>query len=679
MIFSYNLLQTFFTRKLPKSDKLAELLTLHSFEVSEVKKVKSDYVLDIDVLPNRAGDCLSHFGVARECAALLNSKFQIPSSKQIPNSKLQTKDFVSVDVRSPHCLRYTARVITDVNVGPSPKWLRDYLEVCGLNSINNIVDVANFVMLETGQPLHAFDLEKLEEKKIIVRSAKEGEAITALDNQNFDLTPQILVIADAQKPIAIAGIKGGKAPEIDDETKTIVLESANFNPATIRKGSRILGLKTDASLRFEHGVDQNLTVLAINRAASLIQKAAGGSVVQDLIDFYPKKVYPKKIKLDLNYVNKLLGVKISSREVKNILTRLGFKVIGVRNPLTAQVPTFRLDVVIPEDIIEEIGRIYGYDKVPSILPVASLVPPQRNDDVFWENALKKILKESGFTEVYNYSFQKDPSTRSTSSGQAGSGQASVGVGNPTSQEDRYLRSSLIPNLLKNIEKNIKTFGQIIIFELGKIYQDKTEKKMLAGVTAGPDFYQLKGVVDLLLEKLGIAKAWYDDYQATPAAEGEPRPLGRDDSPASLWHPKKSAEIKVGNIEVGFLGELLGELKLAAFDLDFEKLKTLAQEDQAYKPVSKYPAAIRDLAVLVPPLTKVEEVLNVIESAGGSFVEDVGLFDIYEGEGIADGQKNFAFHIIYQAQDRTLTSIEVYKIHQNIIKALEENLTWQVRK
>jgi len=669
MIFSYNWLQSFFSRKLPKPDKLAELLTLHSFEVSEVKKFKSDHVLDIDVLPNRAGDCFSHIGITREIAAITNyvPAGHLPKGDKLPkNNKNNAKDFISVDIKSQsYCPRYTARVIGDIKVGPSPKWLKDRLEVCGLNSINNIVDIANYVMLETGQPLHAFDYEKLDGKKIIVRFAKEGEKITALDGQKFDLNPKILVIADGQKSVAIAGIKGGKEPEIDEKTKTIVLESANFNPTIIRKGSRELGLKTDASLRFEHGVDPNLTESAINRAAYLIQKTALGKAFQGLVDFYPQKVYPKRIKLDLNYAESLLGVKIPEREVKNILTRLGFKVIGIKNPLSVEAPTFRLDISIPEDLVEEIGRIYGYDKISSVFPTASLVPPKRNDDTLWENQLKDILKEAGFTETYNYSFQKE--------------HGSVEVENPTSQEFKYLRPSLIPNLLKNIEKNIKSFDQIKIFEVGKIFTDKTEKIMLTGVAAGYDFYQLKGVVDLLFNKLGIAKVWYDDYQATPAAEGEPRPFGREDSPQSLWNEKKSAEIKVGNVEVGFLGELKNEPKLVAFDLDFEKLKTLAVEDQEYRPISKYPATVRDLAVLVPPTVKVEEVLNVIEVAGGSLVIDVDLFDIYEGEGIPDGQKNLAFHIIYQAQDRTLTSIEVYKIHQNIIKALEENPTWQVRK
>ncbi|MDO8601309.1 MAG: phenylalanine--tRNA ligase subunit beta, partial [bacterium] len=459
---------------------------------------KSDYVLDIDVLPNRAGDCFSHIGIAREIAAIANYKIQDTRYKLLEDKKNNAKDFISVDIKSQsYCPRYTARVIGDIKVGPSPKWLKDRLEACGLNSINNIVDVANYVMLETGQPLHAFDYEKLADKKIVVRFAKEEEKITTLDGQKFDLNPKILVIADGQKPVAIAGIKGGKEPEIDEKTKTIVLESANFNSTIVRRGSRELNLRTDASLRFEHGVDPNLTESAINRAAYLIQKIALGKVFQGLVDFYPQKVYPKIIKLDLNYAESLLGVKILVAEIKDILRRLGFKIKDLSSKiLMVEIPTFRLDIAIPEDLIEEIGRIYGYDKISSVFPTASLIPPKRNDDMVWENQLKDILKEAGFTETYNYSFQKEI--------------GSVEVENPTSQEFKYLRPSLMPNLLKNIEKNIKFFDQIKIFEVGKIFIDKTEKIMLTGVTAGYDFYQLKGVVDLLFNKLGIAKVWYDD-------------------------------------------------------------------------------------------------------------------------------------------------------------------------
>ncbi|MBI2450610.1 MAG: phenylalanine--tRNA ligase subunit beta [Candidatus Nealsonbacteria bacterium] len=655
MIFSYNWLQSFFTRKLPKPEKLAELLTMHSFEVGEVKKAGSDWTLDIDVLPNRAGDCFSHFGIAREIAAIINSKFEIRNSKQIINSKLQTKDFVSVDVRAKQaCLRYTAKVITDVKVGPSPKWLKDKLEVCGLNSINNVVDAANYVMLETGQPMHAFDLEKLEDQKIIVRFAKEDEKITTLDNQVFNLNPAILVIADVKKPVAIAGIKGGTSPEISEATKTIVLESANFDPTITRRASKELNLKTDASLRFEHGIDPNLSEIAIDRAAEIISRVAGGQIASGLVDFYSKKVLPKRIKLDLDYLKSLLGIEISAAEVKVILNSLGFKIIGVRLPLLVEIPTFRLDISLQEDLIEEVGRIYGYDKIPVVFPLASLIPPVRNDNLFWTSIVKDIFRGVGFTEIYNYSFQKEA--------------GEVEVENPQSLEYRYLRPSLIPNLLKNVEKNSVNFKKIKIFELGKVFEDKTEKRMLTGMLVGEDFYRLKGVIDSLFNKLGIVKVWYDDYQASP-----------EDSPKSLWHHKKSAEIKVRDIELGFLGELKDKPNIVAFDLDFDKLTALASEEHEYRQISKYPATIRDLAVLVPALTRVEEVLNVIETAGGSILKDVDLFDIYEGEGIGDGKKNLAFHFVYQAEDRTLTSIEVYKIHQKIIEALEENPEWEVRR
>lgn len=663
MIFSYNLLQSFFTRKLPKPEKLAELLTMRSFEVKEVKKIGKDWILNIDVLPNRAGDCFSHFGIAREVAALLNFNFAASAEKLklVEDKSLKEKDFIFVDVRIPQaCPRYTARVVRDIKVGPSPKWLKDRLEVCGFNSINNIVDAVNYIMLETGQPLHAFDLEKLEGRKIIVRFAKDEEKITTLDDQTFILNPKVLVIADAAKPIAIAGIKGGKGPEIKESTKIVVLESANFDPNIVRRGSKELNLRTDASLRFEHKIDPNLTETAINKAVSLISQIADGKIASGLFDFYPQRILPKKIKLDLNYLENLLGVRISISEVKKILARLRFKIISSKNPLSVKVPTFRLDIFTQEDLIEEVGRIYGYDKISAVFPIASLIPSERNDNVFWADIVKDILKEIGFTEVYNYSFQKE--------------EGGIEVENPQSQEYKYLRPSLIQNLLRNIEKNISSFSQIKIFELGNVFTlrqaqgERAEKTMLTGIVAGEDFYQLKGIIDFLFDKLGIGDVWYDDYQATP-----------EDSSTSLWHPKKSAEIKVGDIELGFFGELKNDSKLVAFDIDFEKLKTLATEEYEYKPVSRYPATIRDLAVLAPPLTRVEEVLNVIETAGGSLVIDVDLFDIYQGDEISEGRKNLAFHIVYQAQDRTLTSIEVYKIHQNIIKALEENPEWQVRK
>jgi phenylalanyl-tRNA synthetase beta chain len=691
MLFSYNWLQSFFKKKLPRPEKLAELLTMHSFEVKEVKKFDADFVLDIDVLPNRGPDCFSHLGVAREIAAISNSKFQIPNFKIKEDKKLRTKDFVSVEVKPRQtCLRYTARVISGVKVGSSPKWIKERLKVCGLQPINNIVDVANYVMLETGQPLHAFDFEKLEADKrgskrgltrIIVRFAKERERIVTLDEKTFTLNPEVLVISDAKRPVAIAGIKGGIMPKIDEKTKIVVLESANFNPRVIRRASQKLNLRTDASLRFEHGIDPNLTEFAINRAAFLIQKIAGGRICQDLIDFYPKKALPKQIKLDLDYTKKLLGLEIPRKEIKSILESLGLKVTEARplaNKILVKVPTFRLDINLSEDLIEEIGRIYGFEKIPAHFPLVSLIPPERNLDIFWEDFVKDILKEAGFSEVYNYSFISEKMAKIFGYGT----KDLIEIENPVSLEQKFLRPSLILNLLKNVKDNNKNFFEIKIFELGKIFKKEgekiSEKKSLTGLVFKKEetFFELKGVCDLLLNKMGISNIWYDEYQPTP-----------EESKISIWHLRKSAEIKIDNEEIGFLGEISPRIlealkiegKVVVFDFDFEKLKNLASEEHEFRPLSKYPAAIRDLAVLVPAEVRVEEVLNKIEIAGGPLIRDVDLFDIYEGEEIEEGKKNLAFHIIYQAEDRTLSSKEVDEIQEKIVKILEREPEWQVRR
>jgi phenylalanyl-tRNA synthetase beta chain len=682
MKISYAWLQGYIKGKLPRPEKLAELLTMHSFEVEEVKKTGKDFVLDVDVLPNRACDCLSHLGIARECTVLTALNFQPPIFKLKEDKNLKAKDFVSIEVKNKiACPRYTARVIADVKVGPSPKWLRDRLRVCGLNSINNIVDITNYVMLETGQPLHVFDGEKLTGKKIIVRFSREREKIVTLDEEKYDLSENVLVIADAEKPVAIAGIKGGKIPEINKKTKIIVIESANFNPRTIRLASKKINLKTDASWRFENSIDPNLTEFAVDRTASLIKKIAGGKVAQGLIDLYPKKLLPKKIKLDLEYLESLLGIKIPVREIKDSLKKLGFQISGVQpRKITVKVPTRRLDVSIPEDLIEEIGRIYSYQKIPSTFPVASLIPPKRNLEIFWEDNIKNILKESGFTEVYNYSFVSDKDAKIF----GWHPQALIEIENPISIEQKYLRPSLAPNLLKNVQRNQKSFKEIRIFELGKVFingqqaknKKQLEKRMLTCVISGEAFYQLKGVTDLLLRKLGISNIWYDSWQPSP-----------EQTKITIWHPKKCAEIKVDHQTIGFLGEIRPKIledykienKVVIFDIDFEKLRKLCSEEHEYQPISPYPAAVRDIAVLVPEGVKVVEVLNKINAAGGKIIRDVDLFDIYEGEEISRGKKNLAFHIIYQAEDRTLSSKEIDNIQQRITKALEAEPEWQVRK
>ncbi|PIP24949.1 MAG: phenylalanine--tRNA ligase subunit beta [Candidatus Nealsonbacteria bacterium CG23_combo_of_CG06-09_8_20_14_all_36_12] len=677
MKFSYNWLKELTKTKF-SPQKLAELLTLHSFEINEVKKVDKDYLVDIDVLPNRMPDCASHIGIARETTAITKSKIKNQKSKIIEDKKLKSKDLISVEVKDKDlCPRYCARVIMNIKVSPSPEWLKKRLKICGIQSINNIVDATNYVMLEMGQPLHAFDFDKLSKNKktIIVRRTKKRERITTLDNKKYDLEENILVIADNKEPLAIAGIKGGKKAEIDSKTKNIILESANFDRLNIYRTSKRINLQTDASLRFGAGLDPNLASQAIDRVAALIQKIAGGKITRGIVDVYPQKPSTKfwwgtkRIKLDLDCVERLLGIKIPVKEIKNILKGLNFKLSKVEPwKVEVEVPIFRLDISIPEDLIEEIGRIYGYQKIPARFPIASLVPPKRNENIFWEDLIKNILKEAGFIEVYNYSFINEKQAEIFGKGNL------IEVENPVSVEQKYLRPSLIPNLLKNVKKNLPYFKEIKIFELGKIFSKGQEKRMLTGVMTGDAFYQIKGIVDLLSNKLGISNIWYDDYKPTP-----------EESAFYVWQPKICAEIKIDNQEFGFLGEIREKVlenfeipgKIVIFDIDFEKLQKLATEEQEYRPISRHPAAVRDISILVPQEIRVEEILNKIYDAGGFLIRDVDLFDIYEE--IKEGKKSLAFHLIFQAEDRTLSSQELNNLMEKIIKNLEKEPDWQVRR
>lgn len=674
MKFSYNWLQSFFIKKLPSPGNLSDLLTLHFAEVEGVEKSGDDFVLDIDVRPNRAGDCFSHLGVAREISAILSYKLQPASYKLIEDNNLKTKDFISVDVKHLQaCPRYTARALTNVKVFPSPKWLQERLISCGLRPINNVVDATNYVMLEVGQPLHAFDAGKIEGKQITVRFAKEGEKITTLDNENYDLGKNILVIADKNSPLAIAGIKGGKKAEIDKKTKTIVIESANFNSRVVRLGSKAVDLKTDASLRFEHGVDPNLTEPAIDRVAVLIQKTAGGMISQGKIDFYPKKTLPRKIKLELDCVKNLLGVEIPEAIIKKILESLGFGVKGLGPRfLDVEVPTKRLDVNSEENLIEEIGRIYGYEKIPAVFPLTNSVPPERNANVFWENSLKNVLKEAGFTESLNYSFisARDAEILKYKK------EDLLELENPLSSDFQYLRPSLIPNLLKNMERNQRNSKELKMFELGKIFGKNIEKRMLTAVLTGDKFYEAKGVIDGLAEKMGVNNVQYNEYKAEP-----------EEIKSFVCYQERAAVIGVGREKVGLLGEILPrvqagykiESRTVLFEIDFELLAKLANEEKEYQPLSRFPQAGRDIAILVPKSVKAKEVLEKVQEACGQLLRGSDLFDIYEGDNLPPGKKNLAFHLIFQAKDRTLSSREIDELQNKIIAALEKEPEWRVRR
>ena len=823
MKVSYKWLQDYVQGKLPGPKKLAEALTMHSFETEGPEKVRNDYVFDIDILANRAHDCLGHLGIARECAVLFNRKIKLPKTKPRESRTITTEDFVEVKIKNTElCPRYCARVITGIKVGPSPKWLKERLEAIGQKSINNIVDITNYVMFETGQPLHAFDADKLtstkKKKQIIVRQAKKGEAIVTLDEEKYELDSSVLVIADNRDPIAIAGIKGGKKAEIDNKTKTIILESANFEPTNIFKTSKKLGLQTEASLRFRYGLDPNLAPEAIDRAANLIQKIAGGQATKGIVDIYPFKIKPWKISLKIDKVRSVLGVDVSEKEVVRILKSLGmaskivsprreivnlakkligkpykygastsqeapnlfdcssftrylFRQIGIEIPrmsieqikvgdkvekeelkpgdlvfskgigtphrdkdfpqgvghvalyignnkiihaskkkkkvvvedlarhlrssqwrgarriikeedniLVVDIPTRRLDLKIPEDLIEEIGRIYGYEKIVSNPPFGLLSLPRIRDEIKIKDKIKSILEGLGLTEVYNYSFVGENDIKKCKL----NSEKYIELENPLSIEFKYLRRSLITNLLKNTRENLKYFERFKLFEIGKIYlktkNKLEEKEMLSGILIGKNaqelFFESKGLIDLLLNKLGITDQWYDDFQASPEWTEE-----------VFWDKERSAEIKLGNEEIGFLGVINPEILTAfeikkpvvAFEINLGLLIKAVEEELIYQPPSKYPAVIRDISLLVNIDDKVADVLNIINTVGGKIIKDVDLFDIYEGEEIPQGKKSFAFHIIYQAEDRTLTDQEVDAVHKKIVQELEKNPEWQVRK
>jgi len=675
---------------------------MHAFEVGGVEKSGRDTILEIDVLANRGHDALSHIGMAREICALENRKLVIKSSK------LGTKKSKRLSVKimdKKLCPRYIGVVMTGIKVQPSPKWMQERLVAAGLRSINNIVDATNYVMLETGQPMHAFDSAKLKAQSaklnIIIRKAKKGEKINLLDGGEKVLSSSDLVIADSEKALAIAGIKGGAEAEINKGTNTIVLESANFNAVSIRKSRMRLGLKTDSSDRFEKEIDPNLAETAMARAIEIIGKFGGK--LEGITDIYPKKFLPWKIKLDIEYVNNLLGEEISAKEVIKILNLLELKTSGKGKAITVEIPTFRLDLKTQEDLIEEIGRIYGYEKIKAEAPLAPVQTPSANERRLFEREVKNILVGKGFSEVYNYSFY---SLRDASLAQLGSIQH-LELENPMNPNQALLRISLIPNILENVRQNLKNFKDFRIFEIGKVYwparnathnvaggADKAtlpkEKNTLVGtIVVNPgnknykakkmkeaeSFYEIKSHVDALLDRLGIFDYYYDTF--------EPAPSG---TPLNLWHESRSAEIKIEGKKnaIGFLGEI-NPLVLANFDInkrvamfrfDMDELQEVSQSEREYAPLRKHPTVMRDISMIAEGGILVDEILGAIQKAGGNLVLDVDLFDIFDFD---DGSSSYAFHIIFGADNKTLKGGEVDEAMKKIINTLEKDLGVKVRK
>ncbi|HPN55168.1 MAG TPA: phenylalanine--tRNA ligase subunit beta [Candidatus Moranbacteria bacterium] len=647
-----------------------------------------DYVLEIKILPDRGHDAQSHVGVAREMAVLENKKLDYDfDGLKLPNKKTKK---LAVEIKDKKlCPRYIGAVMENIEIKESPAWIKNRLTSSGIRPINNIVDATNYVMLELGQPMHAFDFDEISrgKAKIIVRKAKKGEKIILLDESVKELDESDLVIANEDKALAIAGIMGGQHSGINERTKTIVLESANFNATSIRKTRTKLNIKTDASDRYEKEIDPNLTEKAMVRLIEIIEHIAGGQL-DGIADVYPQKVSSWKIKLDLEYVSRLLGEKVASKKVKEILNLLEIKTSQKGKFIEAQIPTFRIDLKTQEDLIEEIGRVYGYEKIEPQAPLVSISPALPNEGLIFAKDVKNILTSLGFSEIYNYSFY---SKRDANLIQLGTIKH-LELANPMNPDQELARVSLIPNLLKNVRENLKNFKELYIFEIGKIFwlgrsvlpeekdfltgalvleKNKEEKQDKRNESA---FFEVKSSVDSLLAQIGITDQYYDSFEAVSL-----------ETPASLWHISRTAAIKISGSEetIGFVGEVSPlvleqfgiRTRVAMFEFDLEKLQLISEQEREFVPIAKYPAVVRDISLVVGRGVLVDEILMTIQKGGGELVSDVDLFDAID---FADNTSSFAFHIIFSA-DRTLTGQEIDEAMNTITEKLEKELDVKVRK
>lgn len=625
-----------------------------------------DVVLDLALTPNRA-DWFSVLGLARELSAILNLVMNVKKYPMKEDSKTDVKKWLKVQVNDYNlCPKYVARVVRDVKIGESPAWLKSRLIVSGMKPINNVVDITNYVMLEMGQPLHAFDYDKIGGHKIIVRRAKAGEKTLTLDNEDRKLENTMLVIADSKKPVAIAGVMGGLDSEVNKSTKNVVIESAIFKPISIRKTRQKLNLVTEASMRFEKGIWWTLPEQSADRAAALMSQLAGAEVVKDKIVCQTKKVPKQKtIKASLDYINKIIGLTFKIKQAKDILESLRFKVqVTKDNILYVNPPSFRPDVKLPADVAEEVGRLYGWNNIKPVPIYAELKPVRLPDEKYWEREIKELLAAAGLTETLNYSFYSKNLMDKFSFQE----KDHYKLINPLNPEQAYLRISLLPRLIDNVSQNAPNYETIKLFEMGHVYK-KSRKEMpeenqyLAAVVFGKkyEFYQLKGVLNKLLDSLQIKNAEYRRADNQVLA---------------------GAEIFIKNQKIGHVGNVNSIIsekckvpgKISAFELDFNKLLRFAGQ-VTYKPVSDFPSVERDLALVVDDKVTYTDLFEEIKDFSPLIVAVEG-FDLYV---MPDGRKSMAFHLVFQSPARTLKSEEVDEIQEQIVEKLGRRFKAVLRK
>lgn len=641
-----------------------------------------DVIFELEITPNRP-DCLSMIGVCREIRAETGNTLRLPKIS-LKENDIDVKNVTSVTIDAPDlCPRYAARVIQGVKISESPDWLKKRLESIGIGVINNIVDATNFVMMEYGQPLHAFDYNKLSENRIIVRCATEGEKLITLDEEERKLTPDMLVIADAEGPVALAGVMGGYDSEITESTCDMLLESANFSASSIRSTSKKLGMHTEASYRFEREADPEGVIPALDRATQLIVEIAGGSTCKGIVDVYPGMRERLQIQLRTDRVNFILGTKLDPPEIDRILINLGFGVIQQgNNNFQVTVPSFRPDITREIDLIEEIARVYGYDNIPTSLPKGDIPVPAPDNRTVMCKRIKHFLLGAGMMESVNYSFSHPNCFDKIQVTGENPLRKAFELQNPLSPEMSILRTTLIPSLLENAQHNHNhQIDSIALFEISTVFAQDGEPLRVAGVITGeigggvygnpykyPDFFDVKGIVEGILEMCNIS-----DYTFLKTAE-------------PTFHPGRNVEVILGEKRVGIFGEAHPTVqenyelpyKAYLFELDLEALADIVDFNIRFEPIPIYPSVQRDLAIVVDQQLTSDTPIELINATGGELVESVRLFDVYEGDQVAEDKKSLAYTITYNSDTETLTDIAVNNLHDKIVNRLNEELGAELR-
>ncbi|OSB09393.1 phenylalanine--tRNA ligase subunit beta [Paraclostridium bifermentans] len=633
----------------------------------------NDALIEFEITSNRP-DCRSIIGIAREAAVTLGKELKYP---QITVNGSDEEMKFEIDVQTELCKRYCGKVIKDVKVGPSPYWMQRRLIEAGMRPINNIVDITNYVMLELGQPLHAFDLEDIKYNKMIVKLAQEGEKFTTLDGAQRTLTSDMLVIGNQDKTLDLAGIMGGENSEVKDNTTSIFLEGASFAKENIRATSKKLGLRTEASSRFEKGIDVNLTEAAVNRACQLIEELGCGTVLNGMLDYYPKKEEVQKITANPERINKLLGVNVPMDQFINILERLEFKCNLISSDkLELEVPSFRLDICEDADILEEVARIYGYENIPSAtLEGNATAGVKTNKQKFMDNVKSNSIAV-GLNEILTYSFVSPRGVDKLNLAEDDERREFVKIINPLGEETSVMRTTLIPNMLDVISTNLShKVEEVYAFECGNTFRPQeglpveTKKLSIGMYGKEVDFFSIKGAVETILTNVG-----FDGCEVEPETKN------------LTFHPGRCAKLVYNNICIGTFGELHPDVlenydlnqRVYVAEIDIDLVFENLNNSKVYNPLPKYPATTRDIALLVKDEVFVKQIEDIIKANGSDILESYQLFDVYKGAQIEEGHKSIAYSITYRSKDKTLTDEDVAKVHDKIVSELSEKLNANLR-